>query len=106
MERESAAAAERASWQLSHGPARTLDAVLAREGEAYAVAGSPFGRLEAAEAALVGDAADLLRASEQQGDIAAVLFGDPAAVALGWAPLGLPWHAGYRWAIARAHGAV
>jgi hypothetical protein len=25
---------------------------------------------------------------------------------LGWEPLGLPWQAGYRWAIARAHGTV
>jgi hypothetical protein len=31
---------------------------------------------------------------------------DPAALALGWTPLGLPWHAGYRWAIARANGAL
>jgi hypothetical protein len=60
----------------------------------------------AGEAALVGDAVELLGASEQRGDIAAVLFGDPAALALGWTPLGLPWHAGYRWAIARANGAL
>jgi hypothetical protein len=33
-------------------------------------------------------------------------MGGPAAVALGWTPLRLPWHAGYRWAIARAHGAL
>ena len=106
VERESAAAATRARWLGRHGPARTLADVLAREGAAYAVAGSPFGPLEAAEATLVGDAVGLLGASEQRGDIAAVLFGDPAAVALGGTPLGLPWHAGYRWAIARAHGAL
>jgi hypothetical protein len=106
VERECAAAAQRVRWRLRHGPARTVDAVLAREGAAYVVAGSPFGTLEAGEAELVSDAVELLGASEQQGDIAAVLFGDPAAVALGWTPLGLPWHAGYRWAIARAHGAL
>ena len=106
VERECAAAVQRVRWSLAHGPARTVDAVLAREGAAYAVAGSPFGPLEAAEATLVGDAVELLGASEQRGDIAAVLFGDPAAVALGWTPLGLPWHAGYRWAIARAQGAL
>lgn len=106
VERECAAAAQRVRWSLEHGPARTVDAVLAREGAAYAVAGSPFGPLATGEAALVGDAVELLGASEQRGDIAVVLFGDPAAVALGWTPLGLPWHAGYRWAIARAHGAL
>jgi hypothetical protein len=62
--------------------------------------------LEATEAGLVGDAVALLGASELRGEIAAVLFGDAAALALGWTPLGLPWHAGYRWAIARAHGAL
>jgi hypothetical protein len=106
VERECVAAAERVRWRLRHGPARTVDAVLAREGAAYAVAGSPFGTLAAGEAELVSDAVELLGASEQPGDIAAVLFGDPAAVALGWTPLGIPWHAGYRWAIARAHGAL
>jgi hypothetical protein len=106
VERESAAAALRARWRTEHGPARTLDAVLAREGDAYAQAGSSFGALAAGEASLVGDAVELLGESELRGDIAAVLFGDPAAVALGWTPLGLPWHAGYRWAIARAHGAL
>ena len=106
VERECAAVAQRVRWRLRHGPARTVDAVLAREGAAYAVAGSPFGTLETGEAELVGDAVELLGASDQQGDIATVLFGDPAAVALGWTPLGLPWHAGYRWAIARAHGAL
>jgi hypothetical protein len=106
VERECVAAAERVRWRLRHGPARTVDAVLAREGAAYAVAGSPFGTLAAGEAELVSEAVELLGASEQPGDIAAVLFGDPAAVALGWTPLGIPWHAGYRWAIARAHGAL
>jgi hypothetical protein len=106
VDRECAAAAQRVRWRPRHGPARTVDAVLAREGTAYAVAGSPFGALETGEAELVADAVELLGASEQPGDIAAVLFGDPAAMALGWTPLGLPWHAGYRWAIARAHGAL
>ena len=106
VERESVAAALRAGWRATHGPARTLDAVLAREGHAYASAGSSFGVLGVGEAELVRDAVELLGGSEKRGDIAAVLFGDPAAVALGWTPLGLPWHAGYRWAIARAHGAL
>ena len=106
VERESAAAATRARWFGRHGPTRTLEEVLAREGKAYASCESPFGPLEAGEAALVGDAVALLGASELRGEIAAVLFGDPAALALGWTPLGLPWHAGYRWAIARAHGTL
>jgi hypothetical protein len=106
VERECAAAALRLRWLRAHGPARTLDEVLLREGWAYALAGSPFGPLEAVEAALVGEAVELLGESEQRADIASVLFGDPAALALGWIPLGLPWHAGYRWAIARAHGTL
>src|ERR1019366_4001337 len=78
IERECAAAEQRVRWRLRHGSARTADAVLARQGEAYAVAGSPFGPLEAGEAALVGDGVELLGASEQPGAIAAGLFGDPA----------------------------
>jgi hypothetical protein len=106
VDRESAAAATRARWLGRHGPARTLEEVLAREGSAYVSCESPFGLLEAGEATLVGDAVALLGASELRGEIAAVLFGDPGALALGWTPLGLPWHAGYRWAVARAHGAL
>src|SRR5262249_49484162 len=37
------------------------------------------------------------------GDMAAVL-GDGAASALGWTPVGIPEHGGYRWAIARPCG--
>jgi hypothetical protein len=104
VERESAAAAVRALWAVTNGPARTLHDVLAREGHAYIDADDPFGRLEPGEGTLVADAVALLGASQLRGEIASVLLGDPAAAALGWTPLGLPANAGYRWAIEQARG--
>jgi hypothetical protein len=48
------------------------------------------------------DAVDVLGASEVLGDMTAILYGDAAAAALGWAPAGIAEHGGYRWAIDQA----
>jgi hypothetical protein len=50
----------------------------------------------------VGDAVDVLGASEMLGDMTAILYGDAAAAALGWTPVGIPEHGGYPWAIDQA----
>jgi hypothetical protein len=50
----------------------------------------------------VRDAVEVLGSSEAIGDMAAVLYGDDAASALGWAPAGIADRGGYRWAIDRA----
>ena len=44
-----------------------------------------------------------LGASEDVGDMTAVLYGDPPAAAFGWKTAGVPEHGGYRWAIEQAH---
>jgi hypothetical protein len=46
----------------------------------------------------------LARVGHQQALAPYNPMADPAALALGWTPLGLPWHAGYRWAIAHTNG--
>jgi len=76
--------------------------VLHREGLAYALGGNPYGAVTAADERAVRDAVDVLGSSEQIGDMTAVLYGDAAAAALGWAPAGVAEHGGYRWAIDQA----
>lgn len=97
VHREATAEAGRVMWTALHGAAPSLHAVLAREGLAYALAGESGDDDPA-----VRDALDVLGDTATMGDIGAVLYGDPAAVALGWSPLGLAGRAGYRWAVARA----
>ena len=76
-------------------PVKTVREAAAREGEAYAragLSGTPHG--------LVAEALDVVGDDEGVGTMAALLYGDEVAVALGWTPLGLPWLAGYEHAIA------
>ena len=97
---ESVAETVRTMWTSVHGPALSLHAVIAREGLAYA-----FGHATTAQApadAHVSEAIEVLGDTTAVGDIAAVLFGDETAVALGYTPLGVTERAGYRFAIARA----
>ncbi len=108
LEREACAETLRVLWTALHGPARSLHAVLHREGLAYAMAArcmtDPVAveRPSPAESAAVEGAIAVLGDSADPGEIAAVLFGDPGAEAMGWATLGIGDRAGYRWAIARA----
>src|ERR1700720_2156860 len=113
IRRESGAEAARVMWTALHGRAESLGAVLEREGFAYAAAavangvGPAFeGTPTALESASVQEAVTLLHDSTEHSDIAGVLFGDPAAIALGWTPPGVPDRAGYRWATHRAMRAI
>lgn len=102
LTREAAAETVRVMWTNEHGPATTVSAILAREGMAYAIASSPFGSPDAAEERAVSDGVEILAESTAPADMASILYGDPAADALGWQPLGIADRAGYRWAVARA----
>jgi hypothetical protein len=113
VRRESSAEAARVVWTAIHGQPRSLRGILEREGLAYAIAALTtgldpgFGRtLTTQESSAVEEAVDLLGDSAQHSDIVGVLFGDPASTAMGWTPLGVPDHAGYRWATARAIHAI
>jgi hypothetical protein len=102
VRRESAAETVRTMWTSLHGAATTLPSVLAREGLAYAFSSNPYNAGVIHDHAKVDDAIAVLGDTSTLGDIVAVLYGDPAATALGFTPLGIPEHAGFRWAIARA----
>ncbi len=108
LEREACAEAYRVICTAEHGPADTLHGVLRREGAAYALAARCMSTPQAVDAVSAEDATAVLGALEVLGDsrdageIATVLFGDDCARTMGWATLGVPDRAGYRWAIARA----
>ncbi|MEQ1690787.1 MAG: hypothetical protein ABMA00_05840 [Gemmatimonas sp.] len=108
VQRESAAETARVMWTLLHGAASSVESVLAREGLAYALAerivdASPYGGAPSGEErTVVCDALEVLRGSRHQSDIAGVLYGDSVSATMGWTTLGIPDHAGYRWAIERA----
>jgi hypothetical protein len=109
---ESAAECARIIWHSQHGPARTARAVLAREGHAYAAANRitkeplPYGPATDEDRLAVGNAIEILGNSREQSDVAAILFGDASAAAMGWTPLGVPEDAGYRVAIERAMSGI
>lgn len=105
--RESVAEAVRVMWHATHGVADTLRRVLACEGLAYALhqpAGTfrPYEPLSREEEVAVSEAIEVLGDSRQPGDIAGVLYGDDVTIEMGYTPLGLPAHVGYRWAVQRA----
>lgn len=106
IRRESAAEAVRVIWTSIHGSASTVRDVLAREGLAYALAGTPYGSSSGEDAAAVTDAVSVLADSTSISDITAVLYGDPACAAHGWPELGIAEHAGYQSAIARAEEGI
>jgi len=74
----------------------SVRSLLHREGLAYALGGNPYGPVTAEDQRAVGDAVEVLGASEMLGDMTAVLYGDAAANALGWTPAGIAEHGGYR----------
>ncbi len=100
--REAAAETVRVMWTTLHGAADTLGALLAREGLAYALASNPYGPSSPLDDATVAEGITVLGDTSTLGDIVAVLYGDAVASCLGWTPIGLAEHAGYRWAIARS----
>lgn len=104
IQREGAAEAVRTMWTSLHGPTLSLHAVLAREGMAYALSRATTSH--AVVDAHVSEAIKILGDTNNEGDIVAVLYGDEAAVALGYTPLGISEDAGYACAIARARALV
>jgi hypothetical protein len=77
-------------WEAVHGPARSLRAVLAREGIAEALAhadAAPEPDRETQEA--VRDALAVLADSPVLADVVGVLLGDAVAEAHGWRPVGV-----------------
>jgi hypothetical protein len=94
---EARAEAVRALWTAVHGPARTVRAVLEREGLASAVGGSCPDVLPSDDAA-VSLALEVYGESSVMGEIGAAAFGDAIAAQMGWAPLGVPDRGGLHFA--------
>ena len=101
IRREAIAEAVRVMARAVHGAREPVRRLLRREGLAYALGGNPYGPVTAEDKQAVGDAVAVLGDSEVLGDVAAILYGDPAAAALGWTQAGVAEHGGYRWAIDR-----
>ena len=102
IRREAIAEAVRVMMLAVLGRRESLAGVLHREGLAYALGGNPYGPMTSGDEHAVRDAVEVLGASEAIGDMTAVLYGDEAAAALGWASAGIREHGGYRWAIHQA----
>lgn len=104
--------AARLLWEATHGPARSVRAVLAREGVALAVADAvaPPTDGDATPTAMfdpaVAEALLVLGESEGMADAVAVLLGDEVAAAHGWRGVGLAAEAGQRHAWGCAQRAV
>jgi len=99
IRREAIAEAVRVMAVATLARPESVRSLLHREGLAYALGGNPYGPVTAEDRHAVGDAVDVLGASD---DMTAILYGDAAAAALGWAPVGVAEHGGYRWAIDQA----
>jgi Arc/MetJ family transcription regulator len=102
IRREAIAEAVRVMARAVQGRRESVRSLLHREGLAYALGGNPYGPVTAEDQHAVGDAVEVLGASEAIGDMTAILYGDAAAAALGWTPAGIAEHGGYRWAIDEA----
>jgi hypothetical protein len=101
IRREAIAESVRVMAGTLHGRRESVASLLHREGLAYALGGNPYGPVTTEDERAVGDAVEVLGESEAMGDMTAVLYGDAAAAALGWTPVGVGEHGGYRWAIDR-----
>jgi hypothetical protein len=84
------------------GRRESVKNLLNREGLAYALGGNPYGPMTVEDEGAVRDAVEILGSSGEISDMTAILYGDAAATALGWTPVGIAEHGGYRWAIDRA----
>ncbi|HEY1307978.1 MAG TPA: hypothetical protein VGF24_30705 [Vicinamibacterales bacterium] len=102
IRREAIAEAVRVMTVAVLGRRESVASVLHREGLAYALGGNPYGPMTSDDEHAVRDALEVLGASDAIGDMTAVLYGDEAAAALGWASAGIREHGGYRWAIHQA----
>ncbi|MDQ6885854.1 MAG: hypothetical protein M3068_01030 [Gemmatimonadota bacterium] len=98
VQREASAETVRTIWTELHGQTTTLSAVLAREGLSYALGSNPFGPPRAEDEETLKGALQVLGDTTASDEITTVLYGDEAATRMGWTPLGLADHAGFRWA--------
>jgi hypothetical protein len=107
VRREAVAQTVRAALSVLHGPAETAALAAGQEGLACALADvlAPAARTDAEHSA-VAEALAVVGSDTTLATKAALLYGDHAAEAMGWTPLGIPPHAGYRHATARAHAAL
>jgi Arc/MetJ family transcription regulator len=106
IRREAIAEAVRVIVVARRAGSETVASLLHREGLAYALGGNPYGPVTSDDERAMRDAVEVLGTSEKLADMAAVLYGDPAAAALGWATAGVAEYGGYRWAIDRAERRV
>jgi len=95
IRREAIAEAVRVMVVALRAGGESVASVLHREGMAYALGGNPYGPVTAEDEQAVGDAVEVLGSSEKMADMTAVLYGDRAATALGWAPAGVAEHGGH-----------
>jgi hypothetical protein len=85
-------AAHRVAYMHQHGPARTLRAMLAQEGQVMALAGCSGPTLEAEDIAYTRELVIPHLDAEDTRTCIECLFGDAAARTLGFTPRGLsPW---------------
>ncbi len=106
VRREASAETIRTIWGELHAPPASLSAVLAREGLAYAAGPDPFGSPSGEERETVHGALQVLGDTTASSEIISVLYGDAAAARMGWPPLGLAEHAGFRCAVDVATRAI
>lgn len=87
---------------------RSVEQAVAREGLACALAEvlAPAETRTLEPDSTVAEALAVVGTARALATKVAVLYGDEAATALGWTPLGIPPYAGYRHATACAHAAL
>ena len=88
IRREAIAEAVRVMAVATLARPESVRSLLHREGLAYALGGNPYGPVTAEDQQAVGDAVDVLGASEVLGDMR-YSYGDAAAATMGWTPLEL-----------------
>lgn len=99
IRQEVRAAIYRHAWIAKHGLPTTLQERMQQEGMAAHFAGVPLEPLPRQDEAVI----DANLASTHYPTIIACLYGDDAAITCGYDPLGLPAHAGLRYALSRAN---
>ncbi len=96
----------RVLWESVHGPARSVRAVLAREGIAEALAHAAPAVIENEADDAAWEALAVLGESTALADVVGVLLGDAVAEAHGWRPVGVAAEGGVRLARRRALAAM
>jgi hypothetical protein len=96
------AAVYRAAYKLRHGTPRTLAQMMAQEGQAAAFAEVAPPTLPPAELDTIRAVIEPRRDTTRFPVAFACLYGDEAAIAVGYPPLGLPPRAGYTLALIEA----